>query len=100
VDDLLHRLAWALPPVLLLGAVAILVLDRLKRLPGASDRAPRLLLQASLALSERTRAHLLHVDGQRWLVVEAEAGITTTPLGDSKAPAAAFWRRLHTGEPR
>jgi flagellar biogenesis protein FliO len=70
--ETLWRLAWALPLVLLVGAVTVLLLKRFAVPTLPSNRsAPRLTLQESLSVSDDTRLHLVAVDRRTFLVVES-----------------------------
>jgi hypothetical protein len=100
MSESLTRLAWALPLVIVLGALAMLLMRRL--LPHwQTPAAPvaRLALHESLNVSETTRTHLLSVDGQRMLLVETRDQPSTAVLLPNAVPArlAAWpngaWRR-------
>jgi len=89
MDASLARLLWALPLVLVIGVAAIWALKRwlhlLERAPGAA--AP-LSLKQSLSLSDRATAHVLEVEGRRFVVVESAQAISTVELGAPRPLAA------------
>lgn len=69
--DIVWRLAWALPLVLLVGTVAMLILRRFVVPPSAAQRQARLGVRESLTLSDGTSVHLIEVEGRAYLVVES-----------------------------
>ena len=69
--DILSRLAWALPLVLLLGAALMLGLRRFVIKPRAGAAKQRMTLCESLMLSEETRVHLFELDGRAYLIAES-----------------------------
>ena len=70
--DILWRLTWALPLVLVIGIVAVLVLKRFA-VPAqrASQAATRMSVRETLSLSDDTRVHLIEIDRRDYLVVES-----------------------------
>lgn len=95
MDDSLARLLWALPLVLLLGVASIWLLKRwlvqIGRVPGASTP---LVLEQSMALSERATAHLLEIGGRRVLVVESGDAINSIELATPGRRAGGWQARL------
>lgn len=74
MNDVLSRLAWALPLVLVLALVAIFVVKRsLARMGIGTGANEPMRLRQSLPLSDALKAHLLDVDGQAVLVLEGTA---------------------------
>ncbi|HEY5760122.1 MAG TPA: hypothetical protein VIU34_30075 [Steroidobacter sp.] len=99
--DALLRLVWALPLVLLTGAVLVLLLKRvMKPLHSSAAFAQRLSLRESLSVSDETRVHLIDLDGTACLLVESTRQATLhLPAVGAKAsvsPAGPRWmQRLY-----
>lgn len=99
MDESLGRLAWALPLVLGFGVLAVWVLKRVLVLGGRLPAgAASLSLRQSLVLSEHSTAHLLVVEGRRFLVVEGHSALSTTEL--DAAPQRRWARAPHGGQGR
>jgi flagellar biogenesis protein FliO len=94
------RLIWALPLVLLVGAVAILVIRRIAPRPRESSIA-RLRLCESLQVSLETQLHLVEVDRRVHLVIESTRPIVQhwpdAPTAVASAPAQSWLMRLRQG---
>ncbi|WP_172200481.1 hypothetical protein [Niveibacterium sp. COAC-50] len=87
----LAALAWALPVVLLLAVLAVLALKRLW--PGAVMSAKTAVIaNESLRLSDTAIAHVLTIDGRRWLVVESERATAVQAL-DTVPQVSRPWMR-------
>ena len=75
MTDVLWRLIWALPLVLLTGLTAVLVLKRiLVPIRSVEPPAQRMSLHEVLTPSDLTRVYLIEVDRQTYLLVESVGG--------------------------
>ena len=94
------RLIWALPLVLLVGAVAILLIRCIAPRPRESSMA-RLRLCESLQLSLETQLHLVEVDRRVHLVIESTRPIVQhwpdASSSVTSAPAQSWLKRLREG---
>ena len=75
MSDSFVRLSWALPLVLLIGAVALLALRRMMPSlagPGGTP-APAPELQSTLQVSEHTRLMVVRHRGREYLLLESSA---------------------------
>lgn len=97
----LLRLLWALPLVLAVGAVMMIVLRRFVVPATVPPATRRLIARESMPLSNETRAHLIEVDGVRYLVVESTLNAVHALALQSQAtremparPQPAWLRRL------
>ena len=87
----LHALAWALPTVLLLAVVVVLVLKKVLPVGAGSVNSTTATIEAtSIALGDSAHAHLLRVEGRRYLVVETGSAIQIEAIdpGQTAPPAA------------
>lgn len=78
--DAIWKLIWALPLVLVTGAVLVLLLKHVVYAPASHRSLQRMRSCESLALSARTRLHLLELDGKAYLLVESERQAQLQPL--------------------
>jgi flagellar biogenesis protein FliO len=99
--EILLRLCWALPLVLLAGLAIMLLLKRVVVTPGAKDRHRRLSLCESLTVSDEMRVHLIEVDGGAYLVTESArrsaiqvAAARTGQAGRGQVGGAVPWARI------
>ena len=100
MTDTLWRLTWALPLVLLVGAVAMLVLKRfLIPVRSTAKDSQRLTVRESLSLSTDTHVHLIELDRKPYLVVEstrASALLQTVEAARGPQRAGPPWMRRST----
>lgn len=90
--DIVWRMAWALPLVLLVGTMAMLMLRRFVVPASAAQRQAQLGVRESLTLSDGTRVHLIEVEGRGYLVVESERHAViqaVLPLAGEQSHSAA-----------
>jgi hypothetical protein len=69
--DILLRLCWALPLVLLAGLVIMLLLRHVVLPRPVHDRPRRLSLCESMTLSDEMRVHLIEANGTAYLITES-----------------------------
>ena len=79
------RLMWALPLVLVIGAVAAVVLRRFVVPSIQASKTARLALRESMPLSKDTRVYLIEIDNARFVVVESARTTVLHPM-QSDAP--------------
>lgn len=98
MTDILWRLAWALPFVLVAGLVTMLALKRIVARPSAMTTQRRVTLCESLEVSDATSVHLLEVDGKPYLVVESSRQSTlqsaSTQQDTQRIPRANWLQRI------
>lgn len=68
--EILLRLSWALPLVLLIGLGMALLVKRLL-LPQQEQTRQRMVARQALVLSEHTSLHLIEIDGCAYLIAES-----------------------------
>lgn len=92
MDDSFFRLLWALPLVIGIGYAALYSLKRLG-LDGFAARrydvAPVIVSRTSL--TEHTQAIVLELDGQRYMVIESHAHLSTHLIARPDPALRSAW---------
>jgi hypothetical protein len=95
--DTLLRLVWALPLVVLVGVGLMLAMKRFMAVDSPALQAPSLL--KTLRLSEQTQAHVIDVDGRRFLVVESERSVALEAVAANSGEQAPAMSPLRLRTP-